>query len=69
MDLQVAGFQLRQCEVGAGVLGAMRNAVSDEARRMRPRRKQRAMPLLVLSLTQVYGAIVLLNPCAIHMST
>jgi hypothetical protein len=36
VDLQVVGFQLRQCEIGAGVLsGAMHNAVLITAGRTR----------------------------------
>ena len=68
MDLKVAGSKLRQCEIGAGLLSeAMRDPLSDKARRMRPRRRRWAIPGLVLILTLVYGAIVLLNPWAIHM--
>ena len=68
MELQVAGFKLRQCEIGADLLSeAMRKAVSNKAGRMRPRHRYRAIPGLILVLTLVYGAMVLLNPWAIHM--
>lgn len=64
----MAGFKLRQCEVSVGLLSeAMRNPVHDEASRMRPRHKRRNMLRLVALLALVYGAMVLLNPWAIHM--
>lgn len=46
---------------------AIRNPVSDEAGRLQPGRRNRAIPLLVAILALVYGAIVLLNPWAVHM--
>src|SRR5581483_4815414 len=68
MDLPVAEFKLRQCEIGAGMLSeAISNPVSQKARRMPPHRRHRAIPLLVGVMALVYGAIVLLNPWAIHM--
>lgn len=68
MDFQVAGFQLRQCEIGTGLMSeTMRNPTLDEAKRMRPRRRLRTIPGLVLVITLVYGAMVLLNPWSIHI--
>jgi len=67
MDLQVAGFQLRQCEIAMGVLGAVRNTVPVESCRIQRPRRYRGMVQLVLILALVYGAIVLLNPWAIHI--
>ncbi len=68
MELEVAGFKLRRREIGADLLSeAMRNPMSNEDGRMRPRRRIRAIPGLVLVLTLVYGAMVLLNPWSIHM--
>lgn len=64
----MAGFKLRQREVGVGLLSeTMRGPVRDEAGRIRPRRRLRAIPRLILVMTLVYGAMVLLNPWAIHM--
>src|SRR5579885_2270027 len=45
----------------------IRNSFSDETRRMQPRRRNRTIILLVLSIAALYGGIVLLNPWAIHM--
>lgn len=45
----------------------MRNAELITAGRMRPRRKLRAIPGLLLALTLVYAVMVLLNPWAIHI--
>ncbi len=68
MEFQVAGFKLRQREIGTDLLSeTMRNPVSNEAGRMRPPRRHRVMPRLILVLALVYGAMVLLNPWAIHM--
>lgn len=68
MDFEVAGSKLRKCEIGAGSLSeAVCDPVLDEAGRMRPRRRRRTIPRLVLVLTLVYGAMVLLNPWAIHI--
>ena len=68
MDLQVAGFNLRQCEIGAGVSikgHVQRGLIS--AGRMQPRRRHRAIPGLVLRLTLVHDAMALMNPWVIHV--
>ena len=65
MDLQVAGCQLRQCEIGVSL--PMPNPLPVEGRRMQRTRKPRDMARLVLILALIYGAMVLLNPWAIHI--
>src|SRR5579884_2149178 len=45
----------------------MSNPVLTDGGQVRPRRRNRAMPRLLLILAVVYGAMVLLNPWAIHM--
>jgi hypothetical protein len=68
VDVQVGGRKLRQREIVAGLdPEAMRDAASGEAGRMRPRYGRRVLPRLVLVMALVYGAIVLLNPWAIHI--
>ena len=64
----MAGFQLRQCEIGVGLaIRAMPNRLPIEGRRMQRPSRHQAMARLVLILALVYGAIVLLNPWAIHI--
>ena len=46
---------------------ATRDPMVDEAGRMRPRRRRRAIPRLFLIVILVYGVVVLLNPWAIHI--
>ena len=68
MDFQVAGFKLRQNEIARDLLSeGMRDPASDAAARMRPPRRRRAIPGLVLVLTLVYGVTVLLNPWAVRI--
>lgn len=67
MDLQVAGFQLRQRKIAVSSLSGERNGLLTIAGRMPPRRRHRTVPRLVLVLTLIYGAMVLLNPWAIHI--
>ncbi len=68
MDLQVAGFELRQREIDVNLQsGVTRNNGSDEAGQIRPRRSHRAPIRLLLIAALIYGPIVLLNPWATHI--
>lgn len=69
MDLQVARFKLRRCEIAVSSLsGTMPSPLPVEGGRMQQPRKTRTMTRLVLILALLYCALVLLNPWAIHIA-
>ncbi len=68
MEFKVAGFELRQREVGPMLVSnTTRNQTPGMGGRMRPRRKLRGFSGLLLVLALVYGGIAVMNPWAVHM--